>query len=129
MASLDDEEPFIHYERDGHTISGYKVNKEISVRVNKEEIIRTRSAILLKEQGYPPVYYFPIFDMMEGILEPSRRKTTCPFKGKANYYSLHVGGKKFENSVWQYSKCTKEFEPMRDYVAIYNNIVDRIDEV
>lgn len=129
MAIKHSDEPLINYEKNGHGISVYMVESEVSVRAGGEEILRTGSALLLKEQGYPPVYYFPISDVKPGFLEPSDRTSTCPYKGKANYYSLVVQGKKNTNAVWQYRDSTREFTPIQDYVAFYDNAIGSIDEV
>ena len=65
--------------------------KRIRVQVGGETIADTRQAMLLHESGHQPIYYFPPQDVRADVLEPSDRRTTCPKKGEASYYTIRVG--------------------------------------
>lgn len=45
--------------------------------------------------------YFPPEDVDWALLEPSNRKTVCPWKGEASYYSFIAGGRN-EDAAWCY---------------------------
>ena len=48
-------------------------------------------ALELSEAGYKPVAYIPREDLDMSLFERTDRVTTCPYKGDANYFSLHDG--------------------------------------
>ena len=74
------------------------------VRVVAGQAVVTDSerALILREQGYEPVYYFPPEDVDFSLLEPSEHTTYCPYKGDAGYYSIPAGGDRSKNAAWQY---------------------------
>lgn len=117
----------IDYEKMGHGIKVYKVGKEVEVVKNGNILARTKNALLLYESGHNPVYYIPLKDVPGEYLEATDTRTTCPYKGNANYYSMKVGGEKLKDSVWQYLDSKEEFKAIRDYVAFYPNAVDHIN--
>src|SRR5690242_1822745 len=67
-----------------------------------ETVVDSRRVHLLHETGHLPVYYFPDADVRADLLEPSRKTTTCPRKGKATYRSLRVGDRHVPDAVWAY---------------------------
>lgn len=127
MAALNAGKTVIDYVKNGTTIRVYNVGREVTVFSNGVEILTTRNALLLEEKGCKPVYYFPRKDVADGVLVPTEHRTVCQYKGNANYYDLSVGGKVFENSVWQYSDSYDDFTVLRDYVAFYDSAVERIE--
>ncbi len=61
--------------------------------------------ILLKEVGkklYDPVFYFPPEDVDRASLEASPRRTTCPIKGEARYWSLRERDGLVTDAAWAY---------------------------
>jgi uncharacterized protein (DUF427 family) len=38
-----------------------------------------------------PVYYFPVADVRQEVLEASDHHTPTPFKGEASYWTIRVG--------------------------------------
>lgn len=92
-------ETVLTYKKNGTLINIYKVPKEITVYSGDREFIKTSEALLLKEKGHKPVYYYPLKDARVELLSPSDNRTFCPFKGEANYYDLLLGERTLANSV------------------------------
>ena len=128
MAAENPKKPLIEYEKNGHTIVVSGSGKTLTLESNGQVIARTSRGLVLREEGYKPVYYIPIEDVKPGVLAPTSKKTFCPFKGTANYYTLLAGDRKFENSVWQYAESTDEFAAIQNYVAFYDSAIDDIIE-
>ena len=82
---------------------------------------RTR---LLYEAGLPPVHYFPMSDVRTDLLVPSDRRTRCPFKGEASYWSMAVDGRCAEDAVWGYEDPLPERADIKGHVAFYRDRVD-----
>jgi len=90
------------------------------VRVTfKDELIAdTGDALVLEENGYPPVYYVPRKDVkMERLIRTSHT-TYCPHKGHATYYSL-CNGQTARNAAWSYEQPKDEVAAIRELLAFY----------
>jgi uncharacterized protein (DUF427 family) len=81
-------------------------------------------ALLLRETGYDPVYYFPREHVAVDLLERTDRETYCPFKGTAAYWTLRAGDRTLENAVWSYEAPYDEIESIRERLAFYPSAVD-----
>lgn len=112
-----------------HEIQVYSVEKEVEVVRHGSIIARSKNALLLYEAGHNPVYYIPLKDAPEAYMEPTDTRTTCPYKGVANYYNLRIGDEVSRDSVWQYSDAKEEFRAISDYVAFYPSAIDQINVV
>jgi len=65
-----------------------------------ETVADSRRVKRLHETGHPPVYYFPMEDVCQDLLEATDHTTHCPVKGDATYWSVRVGDRVAENAVW-----------------------------
>jgi uncharacterized protein (DUF427 family) len=67
-----------------------------------ETVVDSGDAKLLHETGHLPVYYFPLENVRQDLLDPSEKRTHCPHKGDARYWSLRVGNREEPDAVWAY---------------------------
>ena len=109
---------------------GHRITTELSpgrVRVvfGGQTIADTTRARLLHETGIPPVHYIPMSDVRTDLLEPSDRRSVCPFKGEASYWSITVDGRRAEDEVWGYEEPLPDRADIKGHVAFYR---DRVDE-
>jgi len=81
-------------------------------------------SLILFEQGHLPVYYFPLEDVREELLEPSEKHTTCPRKGEASYWSVRVADRVAHDAVWRYPEPIDGCPDISRHVAIYWNAMD-----
>ena len=57
--------------------------------VHRDVIIAdTRKGIRTVETSHPPTYYFPPADIAPSVLQPSRRRSFCEWKGEAIYFDV-----------------------------------------
>ena len=89
-----------------------------------ETIVDSSNAKLLHETGHLPVYYFPLGDLREGLLERSDTRTHCPHKGEASYWSLRVGGRTAPDAVWGYEDPIEPASFLRGQIALYWHVAD-----
>jgi uncharacterized protein (DUF427 family) len=68
-------------------------------------------------------HYFPPNAIVKNHFKESDRHTTCPWKGKASYYTLEVAGEKAENAAWYYPEPKEAASQIAGYVAFYPNKV------
>ena len=100
-----------------------------SVRVvfNGETIAETQNAVILKEGAIPPVYYIPPEDVRQDVLTKTERITHCPFKGDASYWTIQVGDKASENSIWAYEEPFDKVGKIKGHMAFYTDRMDAFE--
>jgi uncharacterized protein (DUF427 family) len=98
--------------------------RRIRARLGGETIVDSRHAKLLHEHAHLPVYYFPEAEVRMDLLEPSDKRTTCPYKGEASYWSVQAGGKVAADAVWSYPQPLPDAPPLAGYFAVYWHTID-----
>ena len=74
----------------------------VVVRWRGRTIADSGRALELREHTYPPVLYIPRADANMSLLQRSSLETVCPYKGRANYFSLRAGEEVDADAVWTY---------------------------
>jgi uncharacterized protein (DUF427 family) len=69
-------------------------------------------------------HYFPPESINKEYFKSSNTHTTCPWKGKASYYSLEVNGKSANDAAWYYPEPKDAAQQIKDHVAFYTNKVE-----
>jgi uncharacterized protein (DUF427 family) len=72
----------------------------------------------------PARYYIPRQDVRTELLRPARRKTTCPFKGQASYWSAQVGGELYKDLIWSYQAPIPAAQQIAGLMCFYNERVE-----
>jgi uncharacterized protein (DUF427 family) len=80
--------------------------------------------LLLLEKGHPPVYYFPPEDVRRDLMEPTDKRTRCPYKGEASYWTIKAGDREGANAAWAYLDPLPERTDIKGYMAFYKDRVD-----
>lgn len=70
-------------------------------------------------------HYFPPDDVRWEHFTPSSRSTTCPWKGRARYYSVQVGDEVNPDAAWVYPTPLPAAETIKDHVAFWSGV--RVD--
>jgi len=123
----EEEEVFVHLRDPYHRVDVLKSSRHFRVVVGEKTIAESRRPLLLFETGFPTRYYIPREDVHMDFLEPSDLKTRCPYKGIASsYWSIVVGDKILENSVWSIQDPLPGALRIKDYLCFYNERVDAI---
>lgn len=91
----------------------------VSVHVGPIELARSRSALVLQETGYAPVYYLPRGDIVMSTLSPSQHTSHCPFKGDASYFSLVAEAQTIANIAWSYEQPLDSVADITAQLAFY----------
>lgn len=107
----------------GHAITIRPNPDPVTVRLGDAVVARTSRALMLTEGSSKPVLYIPREDADMAAFEPSPRRTTCPFKGEASYFSLSAGGRRADNAVWSYETPKAEVASIAGHLAFYPDTV------
>jgi uncharacterized protein (DUF427 family) len=67
-------------------------------------------------------HYFPLEAVNRAFLVPSRTTSVCPWKGTANYYSLHVDGESNPDAAWYYAQPKPAAARVAGRVAFWRGV-------
>lgn len=110
---------------DHHVIED-RFTDSIQVYFNEVKIAESSNVIKVAEDDHPDRFYFPREDIKMEYLQPTSEVSECPFKGKANYFSIKVGDKNSVNAAWSYESPFDEHIQLKNRIAFYE---DKIDEL
>lgn len=110
--------PVLHPGPD-HPITVEPNPNRVVVTSNGTTLADTSDALTLREASYPAVFYIPLADLDESLLERTDHVTYCPYKGEASYFSVPSLGAPGENVIWQYQDPYAAVSEIKDRVAFY----------
>jgi uncharacterized protein (DUF427 family) len=67
-------------------------------------------------------HYFPLDDVRKDYLVASAHKTTCPWKGTAQYYSLNVDGTENRDAAWYYADPKAAAKNIAGRIAFWKGV-------
>lgn len=67
-------------------------------------------------------HYFPLESVKAEYLRPSDLTSVCPWKGTANYYTLHVNGQENPDAVWYYAEPKSAAANIKGHVAFWRGV-------
>lgn len=120
----EDERVYVH-PRDPYTrVDALPSSRHIRVEVGGVTVAESTRPVILFETGLPARYYLPPTDVRQDLLRSTELRTSCPYKGTAEYWSVEVGGEVHENVVWGYRTPLPESQRIAGLVSFYNEKVD-----
>lgn len=67
-------------------------------------------------------HYFPAEAVNQQFLQPSTTHTTCPWKGQASYYTIHVNGQVNKDAAWYYPQPKEAAQQIKNHVAFWKGV-------
>ncbi len=122
----EDELVYVHPRSPYSRVDILASSRRVQVMVDGVELADSSRPHVLFETGLPPRYYLPLSDVRTELLTPSDRVTQCPYKGTANYWSVQVGDRRYDDFVWMYRSPLAESAKVAGLVCFYNEKVDLI---
>jgi uncharacterized protein (DUF427 family) len=122
---LEEDEPVYTHPRNPYTrVDILRSSRHVKVVLDGVTLAETHRPSILFETGLPPRYYMPLSDVCGELLRPSVKKTHCPYKGAANYFSVEVNDQTYEDLMWIYRTPLPESQKIAGLVSFYNENVD-----
>ncbi len=87
------------------------------VRAGGAVLGETQNALILHEDGYEDVVYFPRDDIAMAFLDPSDTTTTCPHKGEASYFSIQTKSMTLADAAWSYETPRDDVARIAEHIA------------
>lgn len=120
----EDEEVFVHPRSPYARIDILASSRNVRIEVEGVTVAESSSPRLLFETGLPVRYYLPKTHVRMDLLEPSDTVTGCPYKGRAEYWSIRAGGRVHQDLAWSYSAPLEESRQVTGLVCFYDEKVD-----
>jgi len=89
------------------------------VRRGDRVLAESDACLIVMESDHAPQLYFPEASVAWKHFEATDHHTICPFKGKADYWTLVASDPPLENVVWAYRTPLAEVAGLAEYVAFY----------
>lgn len=84
------------------------------------EVARSERAALVFETGLPARIYVPREDVRAELV-PSARRSVCPYKGEATYFSVRAGDRLLEDAAWSYERPLAEALGVAGHVSFLHD--------
>jgi uncharacterized protein (DUF427 family) len=121
---LEDDEDIIGHPRDPfHRVDIRASSLPVEIKLDGVTLASTTKAQLLYETMLPVRYYIPPADVRLDLMESSTKRTVCPYKGTASYWSYpHAddGG----DVAWAYDDCLPDAAQIHGLVCFFNERAD-----
>lgn len=122
----EDEEIYTHPRSPYTRIDILPTSRRVVVEAGGHVVAETTQAHVLFETGLPPRYYLPKVDVRMDLLAPSALVTSCPYKGRTEYFSVRAGGGLYEDAAWSYRHPLPESARIAGLVSFHPSKVDVI---
>jgi len=122
----EDEQVFGHPRNPYHRVDALRSRRRVQIVLGRQIVADSRDVVFVFETGLPVRYYFPAEDIRPDILQPSERRSRCPYKGLASYRAVELGGVRYGDLVCCYPDPLPEMVAIRGRLAFYNERVDAI---
>lgn len=120
----EDEQVYTH-PRDPYTrLDILPSSRRVKVEIMGVTIAESSQPRLLFETGLPVRYYLPKVDVRLDLLRPSDTVTHCPYKGRAEHLSMHVGQTTHTDVAWTYPTPLPESQRIAGLVSFYDDKTD-----
>jgi uncharacterized protein (DUF427 family) len=101
----------------GHWVHVSDSPRHVRVFFGGETIADSKKVKLVREAEILPAYYFPREDVRTEFFTPTTRRTHCPVKGEASYWSISIGSKSAQNASWCYEEPLPAASGIKDHFA------------
>jgi uncharacterized protein (DUF427 family) len=120
----EDEQVFTH-PRDPYTrVDILASSRRVRVLLDGLVLADSTSPRLLFETGLPTRYYLPRTHVRMDLLEASPTVTHCPYKGRAETWSVRVGETLHEDLAWSYPAPLPDSQKLAGLIAFYDEKLD-----
>ena len=106
-----------------HRVDVRRSARPVRIEVDGDVVAETTRARLLYETSLPVRYYLPREDVRVE-LEPGERRTYCPYKGQASYWSLDAGGRRRKDLGWSYEAPLPDVAAIAELIAFWDERAD-----
>lgn len=123
----EDERLLGHLRDPYHRVDARRTSRQVRVATGGgAEVARSGRAVMLFETGLPARFYLPREDVAAELVASSRR-TVCPYKGEATYFSVRLGDRLVEDAAWSYEQPLGEALAVAGLVSFLHDEIQVVD--
>lgn len=122
----EDEEVFVHPRDPYKRVDVLPSSRQVQVMHGGAVVADSGRPVAVFETGLPVRYYLPREHVRTDLLVPSGKKTRCPYKGQASYFSLRIGDKLHKDFVWTYTEPTDNCRKLTRLLCFFDEWVDQV---
>jgi uncharacterized protein (DUF427 family) len=120
---MEEGEPVIGHPHDPFKrIDVLRSDRRVVVSHEGQVLADTRRTIALYETSLPTRWYLPRDEVRLDLLQPSRTRTVCAYKGEASYYSLASGAA--ADVAWYYPDPLHDAAGVEDHICFFAERTD-----
>lgn len=112
-----------------HPIHIARNPKRVRVLLGGAIVAESERALRMEESVYPPVLYIPRADVRMDLLDARARRSSCPYKGEASYFTVNGHGIAAEDAAWSYETPFPAVSEIAGHIAFYSAKMDAIEEL
>jgi uncharacterized protein (DUF427 family) len=120
----EDEEVFTHPRSPYTRVDILPSSRHVRIEIDGVTVGESSSPMLLFETGLPVRYYLSKPHVRLDLLEHTDTSTHCPYKGRAEYWSLRTAGAVHTDIAWSYPTPLPESERVAGLIAFYDEKVE-----
>jgi uncharacterized protein (DUF427 family) len=121
----EEDELLVGHARDPFTtIDTRRSSRRVVVEIGGVTVADSTRSVMLFETYLPTRYYLPREDVRMELLVPTDTRTTCAYKGHANYWSANAGGTPVRDVVWSYADPHNYAIAVGGMLCFFNERVD-----
>ena len=99
------------------------------VRAGGAVLGESKKALELSENGYPGRIYFPREDVAMAFMDSSDTSTTCPYKGKAGYFSIVTKSTTIKDAAWSYASPIDDAARIAGHLCFYESDQVTVEQI
>ncbi|TQM68690.1 uncharacterized protein (DUF427 family) [Actinomadura hallensis] len=115
----EDEEVRGHLRDPYHRVDARESSRHVRVLLKGEVVAETDRPKVLSETGLPNRFYIPAEDVRRDLLTRSEKRTVCPYKGEATYWSLDGA----EDAAWSYEEPLENALKVRGHLCFLHDAI------
>lgn len=116
----EDEVVIVHPRSPYVRVDAIHSSREIRVDLAGTTIAHSARSVMVFETGLVTRYYLPATDVRLDVLRESEKRTSCPYKGHAEYLSIELDGRLHEDVAWFYATPLREVAPVAGMIAFHS---------
>jgi len=121
---FEEDEPLFSHPRDPfHRVDVRHGSRHVRIGLGGAVLADSTRPTLVFETHLPVRFYLPRDDVRVP-LHASPRRTACPYKGRAAYWSVDVAGRRVDDVAWSYETPLPDVAPLAGLVAFWDEQVD-----
>jgi uncharacterized protein (DUF427 family) len=124
---LEEDEPVQGHPCDPyHRVDVRRSSRHVRIMLGGRVLAESRRPWLVFETLLPMRFYLPRDDVDERFLRPSVRRTRCPYKGEAVYWSVQLDAYLAEDLAWSYPEPLPAVADLADLLCFFDERLETI---